>query len=54
MKNQKSPVNFKEQNTTNIANLQTDQNEAKVFVREYVLHIDNKDLTFKKLRISEK
>ena len=52
--NQKSPVNFKEQNTTNIANLQTDQNEAKVFVREYVLHIDNKDLTFKKLRISEK
>ena len=54
IKNQKSPVNFKEQNTTNIANLQTDQNEAKVFVREYVLHIDNKDLTFKKLRISEK
>ncbi|ENU2732206.1 hypothetical protein ACXD2Y_000336 [Campylobacter jejuni] len=54
LKNQKSPVNFKEQNTTNITNSQTDQNEAKVFVREYVLHIDNKDLTFKKLRISEK
>lgn len=54
LKNQKSPVNFKEQNTTNITNSQTDQNEAKVFIREYVLHIDNKDLTFKKLRISEK
>ncbi len=26
----KKPCNFKEQNTTNIANLQTDQNEAKV------------------------
>lgn len=43
-----------DKNTTNITNSQTDQNEAKVFVREYVLHIDNKDLTFKKLRISEK
>lgn len=55
IKKSKKPCKiFKEQNTTNIANLQTDQNEAKVFVREYVLHIDNKDLTFKKLRISEK